>query len=297
LAVAHDDREREFTKYTISGKVDIESKVRGHLTGNKWGFHMDDGGFFKTRMEYYSRASDSQSALEYRLEIQGIQEYQETGPADNGFNGGDTAGFLWSSNQDFVFSELTPELLGNVTVLRFQARSQDGVLTIIGRIATEPFLYGLIIHPSQCKLDFFIDTTVAGWTWQLANPSVSKLAMIARLRTKTKVRGIQGSTQGTQVTFGADNRPGGAFIWAPFVTVNNNDATNATVVAGGFSKDDQDQSEDNWGIVFSFLASNPNHLEWDPIVGWNAGTSRLPCVFTLTLLALLGLFKKNVFSF
>jgi len=118
------------------------------------------------------------------------------------------------------------------------------------------------IKPSMLK----IDMALANFPYQVS-ASPSRLALIARVESKSSVEPSEDITGSTDVQEKVEFGSAARFSWVK--QAMNGNATIPVLTSSFVRIDDDDDGDDigEYDIIFSFAADNPSSIMWDPEVG------------------------------
>lgn len=271
-------------------------------------------------MDREARVNTTSSRFKFRVRFFGIREYVESDGTPGFSSQSEACGlpFLISGNNNgFQFSNLPTTYYYdatnnvNVTVRNFKGQTSNGLFQVIvhlsgggnGERNGKFRLNGRDVPPTAIKFDIVIDPQGAGYNWKCGNNTSSRLALI--LKAKSGSRVAQGVSEALK--FGGDSSatPLGFFSWATTATVAGS-STPVPIIFGSFQQqaptdtdadNDLSSGEASYRAVFSFDVARPSKLTWDPELGYVAGpgtsgpNSAAALSSSLLLLALLAILQ------
>jgi len=259
-------------------RIEIESESTTGGVENEFAVEVEpEHDSLSLSLEFSSEANSSEVELSFKVKFKSLFEFEESSATFDGFDpttdtigteciiGTDTSAFT-----ALVLSSVPSPDNPDLDILRFSVGSNDGVVSLLGKVSDAPFNESLAgrVTRNQIKVDVKLAFgTTASTQYTLSSP---RLALRAQVETETEMDDVEQIDQGTldKIAVGVNN--GGALIWVPHVLCNR--TSNATVVATTSAvnrePDDEDRGveENVRDVFFAFDCERRSSISWDPSI-------------------------------
>lgn len=287
LADDRNDRYKRGLQVEINSKsVKVESAMRTGTSKDQLKFEMESDDEFHVRMQYATSASRSMALM--RFKGYAIIEYQGTGA----FVNGSTPIVSTYRLRNWKSISCPNQKIGNATVYTCSATTTDNVFAAQVMFSTDLVATtNVTMRPTSTKISFVISNFPyrgTGTRLALVGKVYAGNAMIKREENESeeKREGLVKSKE-KQVKMGNM----AFFSWLENAVCDN---IACSVANTAMEKTGEEDGEDR--IIFSFLATSPRIIDWDPKLGVsadliNGATSKTAsCLLLVLVAALLTLF-------
>lgn len=258
--------ERQVEMEKENKKFKIQSELKNGASKDKFEitFDVDSSDKAEIEIKYKTESGSNETSLKYRVEMEQIVEYVDSGAADGYQVGEEVSTYtIGQKGWDNLVYDYTNQ------VHTIVATTSDGVFKIVLKLSEviTP-LDNATLTPNSLKIDIEMNN----FPYTQSN---SSLAIVTKIKSSAASK-VEDDTEEETVGFGSDEKEvrlnttaaSGFFSWVEHAMA---DGKLIDVLSSPLSQatDDEDleESESSTKLVFSFNAVNATKIVWDPKIG------------------------------
>ncbi len=259
-------------------KIQIEAEKR---TGNRKDkveaeIKAEDG-HLKIEFRYKTKVNSTKTDLKLKVKFREIIEYVDNGTPNNGYQLGEEIFRYHIGKAGWKPFNYTVQTINGTNMHVMSITTTDGVFTAIFRVSEKLIsLNNTKITPNEIK----IDIRIVNFPY---TSNASSLALKTKIESKFKYK-VENETHDeqegraaneTEVRIGGTDALQGFFSWAEMATADGNQipVLHSNLTEASHEEHDLEEGETSYMTFFSFIATTPKDIYWDPKIGIAVSTA------------------------